>query len=97
MRTYPCFEQNVGNALSKTYMGMSDDPNGFNAGSQITNTRKQLIKFFILKKKKKEKRYIRPNYNNNAELEAHTCRNQHKQVTFTSYGRLPTKIVLLLS
>lgn len=77
---------------------MSNDPNGFNAGSQITNTRKQLIKFFILKEKmKKEKIKICPNYNNNAELEAHTCKNQHKQVTFTSYGRLPTKIVLLLS
>jgi len=37
-------------------MGMSNDPNGFNAGSQITDTRKQLIKFFILKEKRRKKK-----------------------------------------
>lgn len=34
---------------------MPNDPNGFNAGSQIVDTRKQLIEFFILQNLKRKR------------------------------------------
>jgi hypothetical protein len=46
--SYPCFEQHIGDALSQTYMRMSNNPNSFNAGCKIFNTSEKLINFFVL-------------------------------------------------
>lgn len=62
---YPCSKQNISNALSDTIVRIPDYANSFNVGFHIVNTTKQLINFFILKKKWKWYAHITTKVGNN--------------------------------
>ena len=80
MMTYPCFKQNIGEALSHITIRISDDTEGLDAGFQIFDTRKQLINFFILQKLSKWTHYNRQiKQNRTQELGAINWRSKGKK------------------